>query len=67
LDRINEIVTFDKQGALQKINEANILLENNPDRNESVVNFIKNNSEKYLLFTNTSLSEEALKRVLYAL
>lgn len=67
IQKINEIVPFDTKWALEMINQANMDLENNPVSNPNVVNFIKNNKGKYKLFTNTSLSDAALKRVLTAL
>lgn len=67
IDKINEIIPFDTKWALEMINKANMDLENNPISNPNVINFIKNNKGKYKLFTNTSLSEAALKRVLTAL
>lgn len=67
LEKIYEIVSFNKEEILEKINYEYAILENNPEWNFNIINFIKNNSDKYLFFTNTSLPEAWLKRVLSAL
>jgi len=55
LTRIYEITPFDKEVVLNEINEQYAILESNPLNNDNVINFIKDNYQKYLFFTNTSL------------
>lgn len=63
LDRIYELVKFDKKAVLKNINDECAILESNSIENEKVVNFIKSN-KKYNLYTNTSLPIAGLNRVM---
>ncbi len=67
LTRIYEITPFDKEVVLNEINEQYAILESNPLNNDNVINFIKDNYQKYLFFTNTSLPIAWLNRVINAL
>lgn len=67
LEKIYEIVPFDKISVLQEINDENAILERNAVENKNVVEFIKNNYEKYIFCTNTSLPQASLARVVEAL
>lgn len=64
LNKIYEIVSFDKDKVLHDINLELSRLESNPIENPNIINFIKNNYKKYLFFTNTSLPHAGLKKVL---
>jgi hypothetical protein len=55
IDRIHEITTFDKELVLNDINYENAIIESNPIKNDNVINFIKENNEKYVFFTNSAL------------
>jgi len=55
LDRIYELVPFDKESVLEEINKEFDVLESNPTPNKHLVNFIKNNSKNYIFCTNTSM------------
>lgn len=67
LDKIWEIVSFDKQKVLEEIHTSLEELEYNPPKNIWVVDFIKDNHDKYLFFTNTSLPKKSLETTLNAL
>lgn len=64
LERVYELTPFDKDAVLKDINDENAVLESNALKNDIVVDFIRNNSEKYILCTNTSLPIDSLKRVI---
>ena len=49
---------------LNEINEELSKLENNVTWNDMVINFIKNNKDKILFATNTSLPKESLNIIL---
>ncbi len=55
LDKIYELVPFDKESVLEEINKECDVLESNPTPNQPLINFIKNNSKKYTFCTNTSV------------
>lgn len=63
---IAKIHNFDSGRALDEMNKRQALLESNPTANLNIIDFIKNNN-KYLFFTNTSLPQEWLERVMKAL
>ncbi len=63
LDKIHELIKFDKETVLKNINNECAILESNSVANESVINFIKNN-KKYYFYTNTSLPIAGLNRVM---
>lgn len=67
IKKISELTTFNQETVLDEINKRFSQLENNPESNSKVVKFIKNNSEKYLFFTNTAMSFAWLERVINAL
>ncbi len=67
LDRIYELTPFDKKAVLKDINDENAILESNAVKNTIIVDFIKNNSEKYILCTNTALPIAWLNRVIEAI
>lgn len=64
LDRISELHSFNKERVLEDINTWLALLESNPTPIKQVVDFIKNNSSKYLCFANTSIPRESVERVM---
>lgn len=64
IDRIHEIVSFDKAQVLSDIHDSLLALENNPIPNTPVIDFIKENHQNYVLFTNTSLPKDSLVRTL---
>lgn len=67
LDMIYKIKSFDKEAVLNEMNTENSKIEDYPMWNENVIDFIKNNYDKYLFFTNTSLSKDWLYRILKSL
>ena len=67
LDKIYEIIVFDKEKILEEINTSLQELEYNPIPNIQLIDFIKNNHDKYIFFTNTSLPTLSLERTLEAL
>ncbi len=64
LQKILEIVSFDMQQVLDDINRELQILEDTPIQNPHIVEFIKNNYQKYLFFTNTSLPRSSLENIL---
>lgn len=64
LEKIYEIKKFDKEWVLKEINDKNAILESSAVRNDLVADFIEDNKDKYLFFTNTSLPKAWLDRVL---
>lgn len=64
IEKIYELKDFDKDALLKELNYENSLLENNPVENTNVINFIKNNFDKYIFFSNTSLSLDCLNRII---
>lgn len=56
LEEIFKIKKFNKDLVLKEINEENSILENNAMKNNVVTDFIENNLDKYLFFTNLFLS-----------
>gem|GEM_PF-5138194 len=67
LQKIHEVISFDKEKVLDAINREMDVLEDHPQMNTQVVDFIKNNYKKYLLFTNTSLPHSSLERIIKAI
>jgi len=64
LDKIYDIIPFDRQRVLSEINTSLQQLEAHPVENKIVVDFIKKNYSKYIFFTNTSLPKKSLERIL---
>ncbi|MDD3646070.1 MAG: HAD family hydrolase [Candidatus Gracilibacteria bacterium] len=67
IELIYELQQFDKEKVLEDINYENSIIESNPIENEKVVNFIKNNFEKYIFCTNTAMPSLSGNRVIEAL
>ncbi len=67
LDKIYEITPFDKNIVLNEINFEQAIIESNPIKNDNVINFIKDNSEKYLFYTNSALPIDWVNRVINSL
>lgn len=67
LEKIYELTPFDKDAVLKDMNDENAILESNAVKNQTVVDFIKNNSDKYIIFSNTSLPIAWLNRVIEAI
>jgi beta-phosphoglucomutase-like phosphatase (HAD superfamily) len=67
LQKISLLHSFDTQIVLADINAELGKLENKPEPIPQVIDFIKKNHKKYLLFTNTSLPRTSLERILSSL
>jgi len=62
--KISEIHDFDADAALETMTQKSIIFESNPIPNLLVIDFIKNNSNNYMCFTNTALPGTSLDRVI---
>ncbi len=67
IDRIYELIPFDKELVLNDINYENAIIESNPIKNDNVINFIKENNEKYVFFTNSALPIDWVNRIFNSL
>ncbi len=67
LDKIYDIVPFNKEAALEEINKEFAVLESHPRANEHLVDFIKKNSSKYIFCTSTTMPLSWLNIILDAL
>jgi len=67
IDKIYEFTTFDKELVLKDINYENAIIESNPVKNDNIINFIKDNSEKYLFYTNSALPIDWVNRIINSL
>lgn len=64
LEKIYEIHKFDLEKVLEDINKQQEELEKNAEWNKIVINFIKENKDKFIFSTNTSLPRRSLDIIL---
>ena len=64
LEKIYEIHKFDLEKVLEDINKQQEELEKNAEWNMIVINFIKENKDKFIFSTNTSLPRKSLDIIL---
>ena len=64
LEKNYEIHKFDLEKVLEDINKQQEELEKNAEWNMIVINFIKENKDKFIFSTNTSLPRKSLDIIL---
>ena len=64
LEKNYEIYKFDLEKVLEDINKQQEELEKNAEWNMIVINFIKENKDKFIFSTNTSLPRKSLDIIL---